>query len=107
VKLKGMIGAVSDKNDGLIQISVEGSQHRQTRGARQGQSGLRAAGLDRRENRLICRKRMDLFEEEFHDRRGGPTCPPISQMRDDTQVVPYRRFLIASARRAINSLSRS
>ena len=61
-----MIGAVSDENNGLIQVRVQGSQHRQPRGARQGQSGLGFAGFQGCQESLVGRKGLDLFEEEFH-----------------------------------------
>ena len=41
MQLERMVGAVGDQHDGLIQVRVQGGQHRQARGARQGQTGLR------------------------------------------------------------------
>jgi hypothetical protein len=61
-----MVGAVGDQDDRLPQVSVQGGQDRQPRGARQGQAGQEFARVQIRQQALISRERADLVEEKLH-----------------------------------------
>jgi hypothetical protein len=57
-----MVGAVSDKQDGLVQVCMQGRQDGQARGARQAEAGLFFARLDLFQHLLILSKRADFTE---------------------------------------------
>ncbi len=61
-----MIGAVSDEQDGQVQILMHGSQHWQARRTRQPQPGLFPGRSQLAQQLLILRKGADFIEDYLH-----------------------------------------